>query len=151
MDIRINGTALITSHEELLDYIQTYCISDSMNEVFFTGNNIGHLLNPLANSLGDSPPDMSHICIMIPSLTAHGILFRSYAGRAGAHVRVTNRAVHDMILKDDVFILISYIPSNTLKSPLLGMITTQDDLCLQSMKSVRAMWDRAHRLKSRSD
>ncbi len=147
MDRQINGTALITSYEELLEYIHTYCFMDSIDNVFFTGNNIGHLLNPLVNTLGEDT-DMSHICIMIPSLTAHGTLFRSHAGRAGAQIRVTNRAVHDMIVKKNVFFLISYIASNNLKSPLLGIVSTQGDLCKQAMNSVQAMWERGHQLKS---
>ncbi len=139
MKVHPGGDPLITSLEELLERIRARFGTCSTGEVYISGSNMSSFLGMIFT---EARKDLmlEHFNIMMPSVSAVGMLFRARASRSGAEVRITGHAVHDIIVGNGSAILVSVFTTDHQRTSLLAVELTDDTLYKQVLNYMVELW-----------
>jgi hypothetical protein len=143
MENQYNGDRLITTLEELFQHIRARFFIAGDQEVYISGSNMGNLLGEVLSEM-DPAFEMKRFCIMVPSLSASGMIFRTRASRKGAAVRVTTNATHDWIVGNGVVLIVSVQSKNFQKPSLLAAELLNHNLYAQAWSHMQDIWRNGH-------
>lgn len=146
VDIGERGN-FITLLDELL--IEVYHVltrarkDERQDNIYIIGESTGMIMDRVISTSKQMKFDQNY-CITIPNLLSSGYFFRSKAAADGAQIRVSNFAVHDLIVCKDTVIHIAIHDDQLMDNLIMAIITVDPCTVEIANRYCETLWLKSH-------